>query len=201
MAGVDAGSVREALAELLASFPVYRSYLPEGREHLDATVAAVRDRRPDLHTRVQRRVWILKDHLHLPPHGLKLRPGKTRDIDAVEHDRPFVGVDEPQHAARESRLSGARLADEAQRLAPLDEERHAVDGNGVLRRAEAQTVEDRLACPKPLHEVLDFAGDVLRAADVPRVDQHFEHAVAKLRDRLFADARTARECSGEDFDH
>jgi (1->4)-alpha-D-glucan 1-alpha-D-glucosylmutase len=27
---------------------VYRSYLPDGREHLDATVAAVRDRRPDL---------------------------------------------------------------------------------------------------------------------------------------------------------
>jgi (1->4)-alpha-D-glucan 1-alpha-D-glucosylmutase len=38
----------EALAELLAGFPVYRSYLPDGREHLDATVAAVRDRRPDL---------------------------------------------------------------------------------------------------------------------------------------------------------
>ena len=34
--------------ELLASFPVYRSYLPDGREHLDATVAAVRERRPDL---------------------------------------------------------------------------------------------------------------------------------------------------------
>jgi (1->4)-alpha-D-glucan 1-alpha-D-glucosylmutase len=46
--GVDAESVREALAELLATFGVYRSYLPEGREHLDATVAAVRDRRPDL---------------------------------------------------------------------------------------------------------------------------------------------------------
>ena len=40
--------VREGLAELLASFPVYRTYLPAGREHLDATVAAVRERRPDL---------------------------------------------------------------------------------------------------------------------------------------------------------
>ena len=46
--GVPDGQVREALAELLASFPVYRSYLPDGREHLDATVAAVRERRPDL---------------------------------------------------------------------------------------------------------------------------------------------------------
>ncbi|MGY1744882.1 malto-oligosyltrehalose synthase [Blastococcus sp. SYSU D00695] len=46
--GVDAEQLTEALAELLASFDVYRSYLPDGREHLDATVAAVRDRRPDL---------------------------------------------------------------------------------------------------------------------------------------------------------
>jgi (1->4)-alpha-D-glucan 1-alpha-D-glucosylmutase len=46
--GVDVEQEKEAVAELLASFPVYRSYLPDGREHLDATVAAVRDRRPDL---------------------------------------------------------------------------------------------------------------------------------------------------------
>ncbi|WP_448627969.1 malto-oligosyltrehalose synthase [Geodermatophilus sp. URMC 64] len=46
--GVDAEQVREALAELLATFGVYRSYLPDGREHLDVAVAAVRDRRPDL---------------------------------------------------------------------------------------------------------------------------------------------------------
>ena len=38
----------EALAELLACFAVYRSYLPDGREHLDAAVGAVRERRPDL---------------------------------------------------------------------------------------------------------------------------------------------------------
>ncbi|TFV53155.1 malto-oligosyltrehalose synthase [Blastococcus sp. TF02A_35] len=46
--GVDREQQTEALAELLASFPVYRSYLPDGREHLDTTVAAVRERRPDL---------------------------------------------------------------------------------------------------------------------------------------------------------
>ncbi|MFD2094221.1 malto-oligosyltrehalose synthase [Blastococcus deserti] len=46
--GIDRAQQTEALAELLAWFPVYRSYLPDGREHLDATVAAVRERRPDL---------------------------------------------------------------------------------------------------------------------------------------------------------
>jgi (1->4)-alpha-D-glucan 1-alpha-D-glucosylmutase len=46
--GVDTAEQTEALAELLAGFPVYRSYLPDGREHLDAAVALVRERRPDL---------------------------------------------------------------------------------------------------------------------------------------------------------
>ncbi|OMQ16300.1 malto-oligosyltrehalose synthase, partial [Modestobacter sp. VKM Ac-2676] len=45
---VAPAQVTEGLAELLASFPVYRSYLPDGREHLDETVAAVKLRRPDL---------------------------------------------------------------------------------------------------------------------------------------------------------
>ena len=40
--------VRDAVAELLACFPVYRSYLPEGREHLDQAFAAARSARPDL---------------------------------------------------------------------------------------------------------------------------------------------------------
>ena len=38
----------DALAELLACFPVYRSYLPEGREHLAAAFTDARRRRPDL---------------------------------------------------------------------------------------------------------------------------------------------------------
>jgi (1->4)-alpha-D-glucan 1-alpha-D-glucosylmutase len=47
-AAVEPAQQREALAELLAWFPVYRSYLPDGRLYLDVTVAAVRERRPEL---------------------------------------------------------------------------------------------------------------------------------------------------------
>jgi (1->4)-alpha-D-glucan 1-alpha-D-glucosylmutase len=47
-ATVEPAQQTEALAELLASFPVYRSYLPDGHQHLDAAVAAARHRRPDL---------------------------------------------------------------------------------------------------------------------------------------------------------
>jgi (1->4)-alpha-D-glucan 1-alpha-D-glucosylmutase len=41
-------SAREGLAELLASFPVYRSYLPAGAEHLEQAITDAETRRPDL---------------------------------------------------------------------------------------------------------------------------------------------------------
>lgn len=40
--------VRDAVAELLCGFPVYRSYLPEGRTALDTAVSVARTHRPDL---------------------------------------------------------------------------------------------------------------------------------------------------------
>lgn len=47
--GASAVEVAEdAVAELLACFPVYRSYLPVGLEHLEAAFAAARTHRPDL---------------------------------------------------------------------------------------------------------------------------------------------------------
>jgi (1->4)-alpha-D-glucan 1-alpha-D-glucosylmutase len=44
----DIPDVADALAETLASFPVYRSYLPEGAAYLDAALTAAQLRRPDL---------------------------------------------------------------------------------------------------------------------------------------------------------
>jgi (1->4)-alpha-D-glucan 1-alpha-D-glucosylmutase len=41
-------AVGEELAELLACFPVYRSYVPDGVQHLDAALTEARRRRPDL---------------------------------------------------------------------------------------------------------------------------------------------------------
>ena len=38
----------DAVAELLCGFPVYRSYLPEGRDALDTAVSVARTHRPDL---------------------------------------------------------------------------------------------------------------------------------------------------------
>jgi malto-oligosyltrehalose synthase len=44
----DEDAVADAIGELLACFPVYRSYLPEGRDHLDNAFALARQHRPDL---------------------------------------------------------------------------------------------------------------------------------------------------------
>ncbi len=41
-------ALEDAVGELLACFPVYRSYLPEGREHLEHALALARQHRPDL---------------------------------------------------------------------------------------------------------------------------------------------------------
>ncbi|HEX5087582.1 MAG TPA: malto-oligosyltrehalose synthase [Nocardioides sp.] len=46
--GLPDDLVRDAVAELLACFPVYRSYLPLGVEHLVLAFATARARRPDL---------------------------------------------------------------------------------------------------------------------------------------------------------
>ena len=54
----------DALAELLACFPVYRSYLPAGRGHLDNAAEAASARRPDLAGAIARLVPVLADPRH-----------------------------------------------------------------------------------------------------------------------------------------
>lgn len=56
-----ADTVRNALAELLASFPVYRSYLPAGREHLDQAAAEASRSRPDLAPAIAALVPLIAD--------------------------------------------------------------------------------------------------------------------------------------------
>ncbi|WP_027861018.1 malto-oligosyltrehalose synthase [Marmoricola sp. URHB0036] len=53
--------LEDAVAELLACFPVYRSYLPDGREHLEHALAAARTARPDLDAVVDDLGWVLAD--------------------------------------------------------------------------------------------------------------------------------------------
>jgi len=61
----DAGDdIVAALAEVAACFPVYRSYLPEGRAYLDAALSEARRRRPDLVERFNELEPVLSDPDH-----------------------------------------------------------------------------------------------------------------------------------------
>ena len=57
-------SVADAVAELLSCFPVYRSYLPYGREHLEHAVAEARARRPELAGTIDAVAAVLGDPEH-----------------------------------------------------------------------------------------------------------------------------------------
>ncbi|WP_413317014.1 malto-oligosyltrehalose synthase [Agrococcus sp. 1P02AA] len=51
----------DAIAELLACFPVYRSYLPEGREHLGTAAERAKHYRPDLSDTIDALLSVLGD--------------------------------------------------------------------------------------------------------------------------------------------
>ena len=93
---------------------------PEGLDRLG-------DDLPDRHARIERRVRILKDHLHVLPRAAQLRAGQLRDVDVAEHHAAARRLDEPQHRAAERRLAASRFADEPERFAGKNVERHAVD--------------------------------------------------------------------------
>ncbi|HWM32865.1 MAG TPA: malto-oligosyltrehalose synthase [Pseudolysinimonas sp.] len=62
----DAGlpGTEDAMAEVLACFPVYRSYLPLGAEHLAEALATAAARRPDLRDDLDRLAPVLGDREH-----------------------------------------------------------------------------------------------------------------------------------------
>ena len=81
----------------------------------------------DGHARIQRRVWILEDHLHAPAHLPHVLATEPRQLDAVELHLAGRRLVELQDRAAGRRLAAPRLPDEPERLALLDEEIDAVD--------------------------------------------------------------------------
>ncbi len=61
---VPTTELTDAVAELLACFPVYRSYLPEGQGHFDEALEQARSRRPDLETALAALAPVLTDPAH-----------------------------------------------------------------------------------------------------------------------------------------
>ena len=82
----------------------------------------------DRHPRRQRAERVLEHHLHPPPHRAQRRA--VGAVDALAVDRDAAGGDGLQREQRhaEGGLAGARLADDAERLAALQLERRVAHG-------------------------------------------------------------------------
>ena len=103
-------------------------------------------------SRIERRVRVLEDHLHLTTKRAKASRRRPRDVAAVEPDRAAGGIEEAQHETGRRRLPAARLADDTQRLTASDGQTHVFHGM------------DSALCSRE-HAVLH--GEVLR--DVPKL--------------------------------
>src|SRR5207247_5488360 len=77
------------------------------------------------HARIERAVGVLEDDLHLAAERAQLARPAGQERAPLERHLARGGLDEAEHQAPERRLPRARLADEAEGLAPLDGERHA----------------------------------------------------------------------------
>ncbi len=85
------------------------------------------DDRADGVPRVQRRVRVLEDHLHVPAHRTHSAHPEVSDVLALELDLAAGRFEQPGDQPPHRRLAAAGLAHDAQRLAGLDLEVEAVD--------------------------------------------------------------------------
>src|ERR1700736_5545038 len=85
----------------------------------------------DSHSRVQARVGVLENNLHLPAQGAHIAAADIRDILAFEKNLARGWFEQAEHASPKSCLARARFSNESQCLAALDSKRYAVNGLDV----------------------------------------------------------------------
>ena len=68
------------------------------------------------HARVERRVWILEDHLDVSAKPEHLGTRHVGEVGTLEQNSPLGRLLEPHDRTTERRLATARLADQAERL-------------------------------------------------------------------------------------
>src|SRR5690606_28223401 len=94
------------------------------------------DGRADGAARIERAVGILKDNLHALAVGPELAPRQPPDLVAVEIDFARGRIDQTHDAAGHRRLAGARLPDDAERLAPPHLQTDVIGGPHLARGLE-----------------------------------------------------------------
>ena len=139
MLGVEAHGCHEVQDFFAALFPVGVELM-----HIQRLPDNIFDR----HARVQRRIRVLEDHLHLLAH---VGDVLCRDRLAVEDDLACRRLIEPQNRASDGRLAAAGLADQTQRLAAPDGKRHIVDSFQGLRAQKTRADREILLEVFDLH--------------------------------------------------
>src|SRR6266540_2229873 len=138
----DAQELRYALLEL-------------GPAHELVDAQRLPDDLANRHARVERRVGILEDDLHLSPNVTHAPAAQAGDVLSVEHDPARGRNDEPDDRAAESRLAAPGLADEPHGLAGRDaqidavDRMHLPDGAFHEARVNREVLDERLD-PKDL---------------------------------------------------
>ena len=142
--GVQPDAIHQLLHELLALVVVALEAMDDER---------LADDRAHRLARVQRRVGVLEDHLHVAPQRLELGARRVRDVVALVDDLAAGGLQQPRQQPRGGRLAAARLPHEAEGLALEDVEGDAVDG---AHGADLLLQDDPLAQREVLLEVMDL---------------------------------------------
>ena len=166
---------RQALNELLAALPVYRSYLPTGRTHLEQAFTAVRARRPELAAALDELHPVLSDAEH--PVALRFQQTSGAVMAKGVEDSAFY---------RYTRLSSlnevggdpSRFSVELGEYHRVQAQRHAETPHAMttLSTHDTKRSQDVRARIAVLSE---------RAADWTEKLDHL-HQVAPLYDRTFA---------------
>ena len=90
--------------------------------------------RPNGHSRIQARVWVLKYDLHLAPQTTHFLRRQTYDLFPFKNDVAARRLDQPQQTATDRRLPAARFSDQSQRLAHAHREADPARRRDASRR-------------------------------------------------------------------
>ena len=133
--GVEPDEVEQLLDPLAA--PTLRHDVLVDLERLSDDVA-------DRHPGVERGVGVLEDDLDVATQPAHLAPGRAAPVGTLEDDLARGGLLEAHEQPAQRGLATAGLADDAERLALVQVEAHAVDGLDLADRAAQHTLLDRV---------------------------------------------------------
>ena len=132
--------------------------LPGRREAVDAQCLG--DEVARAQARVEDGVGVLVDELGAAPQRAQLAARERGHVLAVEQHGAGGRVEEAQGGERHGRLAGARLADQGEELAAVEEEADPVDGARHLAAAAREAVAER-ALEREVHGEVAHLEEVL----------------------------------------